>query len=232
MMARRRKPRPARRSALTNTPCASGPRCSRRSRIETSVSLRTGAPSNVSSPQIPHMTRKPRLYERIDRIDAIGPSDLLTLVYTPGVVTDRHFDDPSFGEQELRGQLGLEVEADAAKTDAVEHMASKHFVRRLHVGQPRAEQHVRKCREQSVAEPGPKRDACRGLEKARAVHDVGLAGENRRNQPSVFLRIELEVGVLDQDDVAGRVSKPQPDGCALADVDLQFVNGDSRIGTP
>src|SRR5438552_8012010 len=55
MMASRRNPRPARRSSLTKTPRSSGPRCTSRSRIATIVSARTGAPSNVSSPQMPHI---------------------------------------------------------------------------------------------------------------------------------------------------------------------------------
>src|SRR4051812_17844895 len=116
MMARRRKPRPARRSSLTNTPRSSGPRCSSRSRIDTIVSARTGAPSNVSSPQMPHMPSpgESYLHQRVDRVDAIGPPDLLAFIDAPRVIADRHLDDSSSRKKELPRELGLEVEADAA----------------------------------------------------------------------------------------------------------------------
>src|SRR5205823_5659460 len=51
-------------------------------------------------------------------------------------------------------------------------------------------------------------------------------------QRSVFLRVELEIGVLDQDDVAGGIPQAEADRGALADVDLKFVDADPGIAAP
>src|SRR5437016_1524250 len=128
MMRRRRKPSPARPSGDTYSPSSSGPRCRSRSRMATIVSECTARPaSKVSSPQMPHMFRLRRkdaspppsrdreaaFEEHVDRVDAVDPPDLLALLDAPRVVSDGYFHDPVSAEQQLRGQLRLEVEADA-----------------------------------------------------------------------------------------------------------------------
>jgi hypothetical protein len=49
-------------------------------------------------------------------------------------------------------------------------------------------------------------------EEARAVHDVGLVGEERRDEVAVLDRVVLEVGVLDDDvrGVGSRVPSVEP----------------------
>ena len=64
--------------------------------------------------------------------------------------------------------------------------------------------------ERSVSRPLPTRvpeveHAVRlAADEARAEHDVGLALEDRLHQPRVLARVVFEVGVLDDDHVAGR----------------------------
>jgi hypothetical protein len=60
----------------------------------------------------------------------------------------------------------------------------------------------------------------RAAVEAVAEHDVGLVLEDGLEQQGVVARIVLEVGVLDEDDVAGHVSQPGADGGALALVTL------------
>src|SRR5204863_6036619 len=108
-------------------------------------------------------------------------------------------------EQQLRGQLRLEVEADAAQADAVQRLAPEHLVGRLHVAETRAEQEVRKPRQSLVGDARLERNRSSRSKEPRAVDDVRVPRENRREQAAVFLRVELEVGVLNQDNVAGRV---------------------------
>ena len=58
----------------------------------------------------------------------------------------------------------------------------------------------------------------RAAEEAGSVHDVGLAGEDGPEEDRVFLRVVLEVGVLDDDEIAGRGAHPGPDRRALPQV--------------
>ena len=69
--------------------------------------------------------------------------------------------------------------------------------------------------------------AARRSEEARAVDDVGTALEDRLQQQGVLARVVLEVGVLDDDDVARGFADAARDGGALA-----LVRGWSRTRTP
>src|SRR6266849_5337196 len=77
--------------------------------------------------------------QRVDRVDAVNPSDFLAFVGTSRVVADGNFEDAVAGPQEARSYLRFEVEADAPQPDAVERFATKHFVGRFHVREPRSE---------------------------------------------------------------------------------------------
>ena len=55
-------------------------------------------------------------------------------------------------------------------------------------------------------------------EEPGSVDDVGLARENGPEQDGVFLRVVLEVGVLDDDEIARRGAHAGPDGRALPHV--------------
>ena len=64
-------------------------------------------------------------------------------------------------------------------------------------------------------------------EKAGSVHDVGLARENGPEQDRVFLRVVLEVGVLDDDEIARRGAHAGPDGRPLPHVARLQQNADA-----
>src|SRR6266853_731467 len=103
----------------------------RRSRIDVNTSARTAAPaSKVSSPQMPHILQcsrcllaraaEPAFQQGVYGIDAVDPANLLALVDPTRVVGNRHLDDGVSGQQQLGGQLRLEVKADAPQFDALE----------------------------------------------------------------------------------------------------------------
>src|SRR5262249_59388868 len=69
-------------------------------------------------------------------------------------------------------------------------------------------------------------------QEARPVHDAGTPLEDGLEERPVLLRIELQIRVLDQDDVAGRVAQAEADGAALADVDAVGVHAHARIAAP
>ena len=119
--------------------------------------------------------------------------------------------------------LGLEVEADAAEADALDHLTFEHLVGGFHVGEPPAEQDVGQHRQETVGEPAAQRDAIAGIEEARTVDDIGAAVENRREQTAVLVRIELQIRVLDQQNLAGGECQSEPDGGTFSEIDRAVV---------
>ncbi len=57
-------------------------------------------------------------------------------------------------------------------------------------------------------------------------NDLRLPGENRRQQPVVFGRVQLEIRILDQQDIAGSVPDAVADRRAFAPVFGQRVDRD------
>ena len=65
-------------------------------------------------------------------------------------------------------------------------------------------------------------------DEPRAVDDVGLALDDRLDELRVLRGVVLEVGVLDDDDLAGGVAEPGAQGRPLALVLL--VEDDRQVG--
>src|SRR4051812_21748325 len=82
------------------------------------------------------------LHQYVDGVEAVGPSHFLPFIDAARVVAHRHLVDAAAGQEQLRRQLRLEIEADAAQPDAVERRAAEYLVGGLHVGQSRPEHHV------------------------------------------------------------------------------------------
>ena len=56
--------------------------------------------------------------------------------------------------------------------------------------------------------------------------------EDRREQLAVLLWIQLEIGVLHEEDVAGCRGQPVAHGRALAEIDRVLAQADARIAQP
>src|SRR5436190_6610185 len=149
------------------------------------------------------------LDQRVDRVDAIDPANLLSFILATRLVPDGDFQNPAPGPEHLGRDLGLEIEAHAAEADAIERFPFEHFVGRLHVGQPRAEQNIGQHREETIGETPPESDVAGRGQEPRAVDDLRTPFEDRGQQPSVLVRIELEVRVLHEEDVPGREAQSQ-----------------------
>ena len=65
-------------------------------------------------------------------------------------------------------------------------------------------------------------------DEARAVDDVGLALDDRLDELGILRGVVFEVGVLDDDDLAGGVAEPGPQGRSLALV--LVVEDDRQLG--
>src|SRR5688572_19796850 len=67
-------------------------------------------------------------------------------------------------------------------------------------------------------------------DESRTDHHVGTAVDNRLHHRPVVLRVVLEIGILDDYDVAGRGSKAALDGGAFARVALVQYDANVRNG--
>ena len=159
--------------------------------------------------------------------DPVRPADLLPFPVGPARVGDRHLVDPRAHLRQLGGELGLHAEAVGPDGDALDDVGAEDLVPRLHVGEVQVRDHVGDERQHLVGDVVPEEEhAARGAREARPVDHVRLALEDRRQELRVVPRVVLEVRVLDQHDVAGRLGEAAPEGGALPLVGLLVEDPD------
>ena len=95
-----------------------------------------------------------------------------------------------------------------------------HLVAGLHVGQHRVVEHVGRERHDAVAEVVREQEHAVAPEKPRAVDDVGVALANQLDELRIFFGRVLEVGVLNDHQIAGHRREPAPQRRAFAGVGL------------
>ena len=120
----------------------------------------------------------------------------------------------------LRRQLRLDAEAVAVQRRLLEDVGPDRLVAGLHVGQVDVVEDVGQPGQELVGDAVPVEQdlpLARGGE-ARSEHRVGLALEDRRDQRGIVGRVVLQVGVLDQADVAAHVLDRGPDRASLPHV--------------
>ena len=175
--------------------------------------------------------------ERADGAEAVAPRDLLAFGVGAAVVGDRHLveADVRAEAQDLRGQLGLDPEVVGDQVQAADEVAAERLVADLHVGDRRVVEHVGQQRQEAVAGVVPEQVRAlrvRAAAQAGAEDGVGLAGQQRVDQRRDVRRRVLEVGVLDQQDVAAGLVDPAPDRRALAAVARLREHLDLRRARP
>jgi hypothetical protein len=136
---------------------------------------------------------------------AVAPADLLALGVGAPAVGDADLVDPPAAAGNLRGELRLDAEAVLLDGDAFDDVAAEALVARLHVREVEVGEHVGQQRERPVAERVPEVQDAMGsaAEKARPEHDVGDAFLERFEEHVVLAGVVLEVGILDDDVLAG-----------------------------
>src|SRR4051794_16944004 len=172
---------------------------------------------------------KAELGKRPQRRETVAPSDLLALVELATGVGDRDFVDADLPLQDLRGDLGLDVEAVAPQAEVGHELPVDELVTRLHVGERRVVQHVGDQREETVADPVEEEHVAAFAGEPRAVHDARLAAQHRRHELRPVLGVVLEVGVLDEDVVARRDLDPGAHCGALPAVVLVQDDADRAV---
>ena len=165
--------------------------------------------------------------DRPEGDDAVRPADLLAFPVRPAGVGDRHLVDARVHLRQLRGELRLHAESARPDRDALDDVRAEDLVAGLHVGEVQVRDHVREEGQELVRDVMPEiEDAARRAGEAGAVHDVGLALEDRGQELRVVARVVLEVRVLDQHDVSGRLGEAAPERGALALVGLLVEDPD------
>jgi hypothetical protein len=165
--------------------------------------------------------------DRPEGHDPVRPADLLAFPVGSSGVRDRHLVDPGVHLGKLGGELRFHAEAARPDGDALDDVGAEDLVARLHVREVQVRDHVGEEGEELVRDVMPEvQDAAGGAREARAVDDVGLALEDRRQELRIVAGVVLEIRVLDQHDVPGRLREAAPEGGALPLVGLLVVDPD------
>ena len=152
---------------------------------------------------------------------AVPPADLLAFDDAATAIAHRHLDDRHTEAPELGRHLGAELEALALEVHASEELGTHELEARRFVGQRVTVDRVRSDGEDAIGGEVGGRHA-RGpatRQEAAAVDGVAPARERAEHLECVLDRV-LEIGVLDEDAVAGRVREERADGRALAPIAL------------
>ena len=115
--------------------------------------------------------------------EAVAPGQLLALFVLARLVGDRHLEDALALLEQPGGDLGLDREAALAQRQRLEDVGPDRLVAGHDVRQVDVEHHVRRERHAAVAHHVHERVARVALERADAEDRVGLAVEQRRQQP-------------------------------------------------
>ncbi len=89
--------------------------------------------------------------------------------------------------------------------NALYYLPPEHFVTGLHVGNFQVCEHVREQRQEFIPRVVPEVvHPLRPSEKARAVHNVRPPVKNGLQQLLIVARVVLQIGILNEQDVAAR----------------------------
>ena len=140
---------------------------------------------------------------------------------------------------ELHQQFPVEVEAVALEGQALEAFAPENFIHRERILQPDEEGDVDQEREAPVCEVqdegleglvGKFTDGPTALAVTGAEDEFLPAGGEGREQDVVVVEVVFEVGVLDEDDIAGGVGEAGADGVTFAAGTVFEDEFDPRVG--
>jgi hypothetical protein len=129
--------------------------------------------------------------------------------------------------RELGGELRLHAEPARPDGDALDDVRAEDLVAGLHVGEVQVRDHVRDERQELVRDVVPEVEDPPGRAgEAGAVHDVGPPLEDGGEELRIVPRVVLEIRVLHQHDVAGRLGEAAPERRALALVGVLVEHAD------
>ena len=189
--------------------------------------------------------------ENSERTEAgLGPSDdprervakhvnFFTFFEGARLVADGNFDGSVAGADELDEQLPIKVEAVALQGEAFYGVAAEDFIHRERVFQPDSEGNIDEQRERPMC--GVEQKSVEGLvvelthceavagAVAGTEDERTFAGGEGREEFFVVVKIVFEIGVLDEDKIAGRAGERGADGVALAARFIFEQERDARV---
>ena len=156
-----------------------------------------------------------------DGFEPVAPSDLLSLGAGAVVIADRDLEDPLAALCHPGRDLGAELEPLAPERQRLEQRGAEDLVAGRLVGEPRAVEEVRHRvqQEDGHLEVGEWKGIV-APQVARAVDHVRAARQDRLHQPGIVLGVVLEIGVLDDDDLAPRLGERGADGVSFSAIPL------------
>ena len=150
-------------------------------------------------------------------LDAVFPGDFFAFFVGAAGVGDGDFVDAPVPFCDFGGDFRFEAETVGLELDALQDFVAENFVAGLHVGEFQIGEDVGEQSEDLVGDVVPEIvDTLRAAEETGAEDHVGAAIEDGFEEFAVVARIVFEVGVLDQDDVAGDFSEAAAEGGAFA----------------
>ena len=147
------------------------------------------------------------------------------------MIRDRDLEQAASELRNLGGDLNLEPEAAAGNRHVADDVTAKRFVsgldvRQIHVREQVREEGQRLVRKIVVEVQHPRRSP---HQEARAIDDIGVVGENRRDHVLDVRWVVLEIRVLHDHDIPCRLRKSGLQRFGFSTVRLMVEDLDRRI---
>ena len=153
---------------------------------------------------------------------AVTPSYLLSLFVRSAIIRNADLENSGAGFRHLRGNLRFKPKPVLFNDNAVQEFAPKHFVTCFHVSEVQVSKHVREQREESVSHHMPEvnHPMRSAAQEPGAKHNIGTILQNRCKKDGVFIRVILQVRVLNDDHVACSCLETGAQSCSLTKIAL------------
>jgi hypothetical protein len=150
-------------------------------------------------------------------LDAVFPGDLFAFFIGTAGIRNGDFVNPPVAFCDFGGDFRFKPEAVGFQLDSLQDFAAENLVAGFHVRELEVGEDVGEKSEHLVGNVVPEIvDALRPAKKSRAEDDVGAAVDDGFKKLVVVARIVFEVGILDENDVAGDFGKATAESGALA----------------
>lgn len=180
----------------------------------------------------------------IERPDSIAPGNLLSFFIGTAIVGDTDLLDAAASTRDFGGDLGFKAESVFTQIDVPQDHCAECLVAGFHIGEIDVCAHVGEQSQQFVSDHVPEiNDPMRTTaHESGTENDVGLSIQDGLEQARIFLRVILEVGILDENDVARGGSEATTQSCAFASInamindaigdglDIAFQNRAAAVG--
>ena len=170
-------------------------------------------------------------HNAIEGAEAVLHTNLLALLIRPASVGDPHLIDAQPQPCDLGNELRFEAKPLLLEINLLQHLTAEDLVAALHVCEVEVGEHVREQRQEPVANGMPKVEYAVRIsrEKAGADDHIRAARHKRLEEALEIAGIVFKVGVLDGNEVTGRLREPRVECRPLALVHLVSEDAYLRV---